>query len=155
MELLSEKIFAVILTALAPTAELRVAIPLGFTQGLDPLTVVLVAVIANCVVFFPGFFLADLVSTKILSNRRRTSRFFERSRKPGMSLINKYGFVGLAIFVAMPLPFSGAWTGAILARLLGLEWKRSFLSVSIGIVIAALLVSFLTASFLRLSGFGF
>ena len=68
---------------------------------------------------------------------------FRRTRRQGR-LVEKYELIGLVLVVAIPLPGTGAWTGAILAFLLGLEFKRAFLSIVLGVFIAGVIVTTLS-----------
>jgi uncharacterized membrane protein len=68
---------------------------------------------------------------------------FARTRKRS-SLIQRYEKIGLALFVAIPLPFTGAWTGAIAAFLLGLPFRYSMLSIVCGVLIAGAIVTALS-----------
>jgi len=65
---------------------------------------------------------------------------FERTKRRG-KIINKYERIGLALFVAIPLPITGAWTGSLIAVLFGLKFKHAFLSIFIGILIAGVIVT--------------
>ena len=58
--------------------------------------------------------------------------------------IDKYGYLGLIIFVGIPLPGTGAWTGALLAVMLGLDRKKSFVCIIIGVLMAAVIMSVLS-----------
>ena len=58
--------------------------------------------------------------------------------------IDKYGYLGLIIFVGVPLPGTGAWTGALLAVMLGLDRKKSFVCIIIGVLMAAVIMSVLS-----------
>lgn len=58
--------------------------------------------------------------------------------------IDKYGYLGLIIFVGIPLPGTGAWTGALLAVMLGLDRKKSFVCIMIGVLMAAVIMSVLS-----------
>lgn len=58
--------------------------------------------------------------------------------------IEKYEFWGLVLFVGIPLPGTGAWTGALIASLLGIDWKKSFLAVVVGVCIASVIMYFLS-----------
>jgi uncharacterized membrane protein len=69
---------------------------------------------------------------------------FSRTRKKADSKIAKYEYLGLLIFVAIPIPFTGAWTGALIAYLFGLKFSKSLLTIFIGIVIAAFIMIFVT-----------
>ncbi|MFC2015223.1 small multi-drug export protein, partial [Chloroflexota bacterium] len=65
---------------------------------------------------------------------------FKHTRRRG-KIIEKYERIGLILFVATPLPITGAWTGALAAVLLGLKFKYAFLSISVGIIIAGIIVT--------------
>lgn len=65
----------------------------------------------------------------------------QRARNKVSKNINKYGLIGLMIFVAVPLPITGAWTGTIGAWALDLDKKKSFLSIFLGVVISGLIVT--------------
>jgi len=65
---------------------------------------------------------------------------FERTRKKGEVKLQVWGMLGLMLFVAIPLPLTGAWTGTLVAYLLKLERKRSFLFIAAGVVIAGVIM---------------
>lgn len=69
------------------------------------------------------------------------SHLVERSRKRIERNIEKYGYFGVTLFVAVPLPVTGAYTGAIGAWILGLEAKRTYLAVAAGVSIAGIIVT--------------
>jgi uncharacterized membrane protein len=69
---------------------------------------------------------------------------FARTRKKADSKIAKYEYLGLLIFVAAPIPFTGGWTGALIAYLFGLKFSKSLITISLGIIIAALIMIFVT-----------
>jgi len=131
----------VILTTMLPVAELRGGIPLGFALGLDPLAVVLVAFIVNCLVFFPIFFGLRLLYKDVLVRWDFFHRLMNRAHQKAAGHVERWGILGLAAFVAVPLPVTGAWTGTAIAWLLGLEWKRSFLSICLGVLVASTIVT--------------
>lgn len=139
-----ENILAVIITSVLPIAELRGGIPLGIAVGLDPVFAILLSIFANILVFFPVYFGLVLFYDKFLFKWKFLNRFLERSRKKGKPYIDKYGLIGLTVFVGVPLPMTGAWTGTIIAWLLGSEWKKSFLAVSLGVIIAGIIVSLIS-----------
>lgn len=131
----------VIITTMLPIAELRGGIPLGIGLGLPPAAVIAAAIIANCVIFFPIYFGLGLLYGGLFSRSARARGLLERTQKRGRPYIERYGIMGLAVFIGIPLPMTGVWTGTIIAWLLGLEWKRSFLAVCLGVLIAASIVS--------------
>ena len=136
-----QEYLSVAITSMLPIAELRVGIPLGLTQGLDPLTVILVSVISNIIVFFPIFFGMKFFYNFLIKHWKFFEKKVEKTRAKGKIYIEKYGFIGIALFVAVPLPMTGVYTGTLAAWLLNLEWKRSFLAVSVGAIIACIIVS--------------
>jgi len=87
---------------------------------------------------------------KFLRNYKSWSRLmdwlFERTRRRADAKIKRYEHLGLLIFVAIPLPFTGAWTGALIAYLFGLKFGRSIITIFVGIIIAALVITALTLS---------
>ena len=68
-------------------------------------------------------------------------RLIESVRKKVAAKISKYGYLGILMFVAIPLPITGAYTGTLGAWILGLEKKKTFLAVAAGVVIAGVIVS--------------
>ena len=115
MENLTE-IFKIFLTALTPIGELRASIPLGLTVFHQPIWIVfIVSVIGNIIPPMFILWLFPKVSKWLMANSKLMNRFltwlFERTRKKTKDKIDKYGNLALIIFVAIPLPNTGAWTG--------------------------------------------
>ena len=69
---------------------------------------------------------------------------FDRTRKRADEKIKQYEYLGLLLFVAFPLPFTGAWTGALIAYLFGLNFSKSLITIFIGVLIAAIIMIVLT-----------
>lgn len=138
------------LVAMLPIAELRGAIPVGLV-GFDlPIWVVyIIAVTGNLI---PAFFLLLYLHpvAKWLSSRskffdRFFSWLFKRTRHRFSARAEKYGvFISLVTFVAIPLPITGAWTGSVAAYLFGIPFKRAMAAVTIGVLIAGLIVTVTT-----------
>ena len=68
-------------------------------------------------------------------------KIIERSQKKIKAEVDKYGWVGVAIFIGIPLPFTGAWTGALGSYLIGLDKKKSITAIILGVIIAAIIVT--------------
>ena len=135
----------VLLATVSPISELRVGIPLGILEfGLDPLFTFCIAVIANALIFFPVFFALRLFYDKLLFRIPLFNKYLDNLRKRGKPKVEKYGFWGLTLFVAIPLPITGAYTGTILAWLLDVEWRRAFPAVALGVVVAGVIVLLIT-----------
>jgi len=80
---------------------------------------------------------------------------FARTRKKANTRIQRYEYIGLFIFVALPLPFTGAWTGALIAYLFGLKFSKSLIAIFLGIVVAAaimILITIYVSTFLGILG---
>ena len=140
-----DKIAQVLLATVLPISELRGGMWLGIvTFGLDPLLIFAIAVIANILIFFPIFFALRLFYDKVLYRIPLFDKYLDNLRKRGKPKVDKYGFWGLFLFVAVPLPLTGAYTGTILAWLLGMEWRKAFLAVGVGVVVAGVVVLLIT-----------
>ena len=133
--------------AASPISELRGAIPLAILEFDFPwYYAYIIAAIGN---MLPVPFILLLLNTltQILSRFTFFDRFFKwlftLTRRRG-TLIEKYERIGLVLFVAIPLPITGAWTGSIAAVLLGISFKRAILSIFIGVLISGIIVTCLT-----------
>ena len=149
-------IIIVILLSISPISELRGAIPTGIALGLDLWTVFLIAVIANILISAVIFLFLDFIHKRLITNsnyRKFFNRYVEhiRTRKNSVQKkINLYGLPALAIFVAIPLPLTGAYTGTLIAWLLNLNRWKAFAAIDLGVVVAGLLVTFVTLGIVSL-----
>jgi uncharacterized membrane protein len=133
-----------LLLTVSPISELRGGIPLGISLGLSPWFVFPIAVIANALIFFPVFFALRLFYDKFLFRIPLFGKYLGSLRERGKPVVDKYGFWGLALFVAVPLPFTGAYTGTILAWLLDVDWKKASAAVGLGVLVAGVVVFLIT-----------
>ena len=136
------KILAVFIVSMMPAVELRGAIPFGVSLGLDWREVYLVSVIGNMLpVPFIILFFRPLIEyfekTKLFG---KIASKLKRRTKSKMEGLNKYKMLGLFLFVAIPLPGTGAWTGAAIAALLKMRIKHSFFPILLGVVVAGILM---------------
>ena len=136
---------AVFLTSMLPIIELRGALPLAINLfNISWPKAFLIAYIGNMI---PAPLILWLLGpiVRILSRvhvfRRFFTWLFERTRKRSNKMIEKYEEIGLMAFVAIPLPGTGAWTGALIAFLFGLDFKKSLLIIAIGVFIAGVIVT--------------
>lgn len=130
--------------SLIPISELRGAIPYGYLNNLSLLEVLTISVFFNCLVPVIGFtFLSTLHNLFMKSGayRRVIGSLIERARVSVGSKVQKYGILGLILFVGIPLPVTGAWTGTLGAWVLGLDRKKSFFAIVIGVLMAAAVVT--------------
>ena len=133
--------------AASPISELRGAIPLAVHEYDFPwYYAYIIAVIGNMLPV-PFILLFLNTATRILSRFTLFDKFFTwlftYTRRRG-TLIGKYERVGLVLFVAIPLPVTGAWTGSVAAVLFGMSFKRAILSIFLGVLIAGVIVTCLT-----------
>ncbi len=141
------KILMTFLMSMVPVVELRGAIPYGVASGLSlPLSVIL-AILGN---LLPVPFII-LFIRKLFAWLRKISPWLdglvsrlERRAEKKADIIVRYEFWGLALLVAIPLPGTGAWTGALVAAMMDLRLRNALPAIAIGVVIAAVLVSLVT-----------
>lgn len=133
--------------SMVPVLELRAGIPAGVAAGLDPWQAMLVAVAGN---ILPVPF-ALLFLRKILRALRRTSprlnriiTRYEQKTLTKAEQVRKYEAVGLLLFVAVPLPGTGAWTGAVIASILEIRLKTAVPMILLGLLIAGFIVTSIT-----------
>lgn len=135
--------------AMTPIGELRVSIPTALTvYRLDVMTAYLISVLGNLVpVVFLLFFL-EPISRWLSKNSSFFKKFFdwlfEKTRKKYNSHMEKYGYPTLALFVAIPLPVTGGWTGSLIAFLFGIPFKKAFPAIFLGVLVAGAIVSLVT-----------
>jgi uncharacterized membrane protein len=141
---MTREIALTLLVTVSPISELRGGIPLGISFGLDPLFTFFVAIIANALIFFPIFFALRLFYNKLLYRIPLFDKYLDNLRKRGKPIVEKHGFWGLILFVAIPLPITGAYTGTILAWLVGMNWKKAFPPVGLGVIAAGVVVLLIT-----------
>jgi uncharacterized membrane protein len=137
----------VFFTAAAPISELRGAIPLAIKTLHISWPIALVVALAGNLLPVPFLLLFLDPIAKFLSKVKLLEKIinwiFERSRRRGR-LVERYERIGLTVFVAIPFPLTGAWTGSILAFLMGIPFWRAFISIAIGVLIAGAIVTTLT-----------
>lgn len=145
----------VIILAMSPISELRGAIPFAFAYKLNLYFAIPVIIFAN---FLPAPFIIKLLEP--IENWLRKWKFwnnllnkiFSYTRKKTKKSIEKWESLALIIFVAIPLPVTGAWTGSLASYLFGLDFKKSLLCIFIGICIAGIIVISATLAGMKLIG---
>jgi len=137
------KEYIIMIVGALPVSELRGAIPLGLSFGMPIQKALWLAIAGNLLPIIPVLLFLEPVSAK-LRKFKIWARFFdwlfERTRKKS-DKIQKYEALGLVIFVAIPLPMTGAWTGAIAASLFKIKFRYAFPAIVLGVVIAGIVVA--------------
>ncbi|WP_370574363.1 COG2426 family protein [Methanomethylovorans sp.] len=146
---------ATILISSLPVAELRGSIPIAILQyQMHPAEAYLLAVIGNMIPVIPLLLYLEPVSN-YLRRFRLWDKFFNwlftRTHHNHSATFEKYGTLGLAIFVAIPLPATGAWSGCAAAFVFGICFRHALVAITAGVLIAGLVVTVVTLGGLSLS----
>lgn len=137
------ELLVLIISAL-PIGELRAGILVGLSWKLNPWLVFFLATIGNFLPVLPLLYLLEPVS-KLLRSRShwlniKLESLFTKTRRKHSDRLNRYGALGLALFVAIPSPGTGAWTGCLLAFLFDLDKKYALPAILAGILGAGFIV---------------
>ena len=145
----------VFLIAMSPIFELRGSIPVALgVYHLPVWLAFLISVLGNIVPVVFILLLLESVSGYLSRHSRFSSRFFawlfERTRKKHAKTFEYGRDLALMIFVAIPMPFTGAWTGALCAFVFGIPFKRAFPAIAGGVVIAGIIVTLTTLGIIKI-----
>lgn len=146
--------FTVMLTGAIPVIEVRGAIPVGISLGLTPIHSLFLSLIGSMI---PVPFI--LFSIRPIFNYMRKTNMFKKlvnsltNRSMAKSgNIQKYGVWGLLVFVAIPLPGTGVWSGSLIAALLDMRFKLAFPAIFVGNIIAGILIMALSQGVINVFG---
>ncbi len=135
----------VFFSSMLPVTELRGAIPLGFAMGLPAEAVFLWALIGNILPCFFILWALGPISKFLMRHSKFFKQFFtklfDKTRTKHEETVIKYGAAFLIIFVAIPLPGSGGWTGSLLAFLFGMKYWKSMGYIATGLTMAAIIIT--------------
>lgn len=141
------KMIMTFFVSMVPVIELRGGIPMGVAWGLPISHAVIAAVLGNIV---PGPFIVVFIR-RIFAWLRTKSSWLEKTvhklekrAEKKQDVVLKYASWGLFILVAIPLPGTGIWTGALIAGLLDMRLKRAFPALALGVCAAAVIVTLVT-----------
>ena len=155
-----QKYLIAFLISMVPLIELRGGVPFAVGMGLDYFPALIVCVIGNMLPV-PVIY---LFARKVLiwgADKKYIGKFFrfclEKGERGGQKLTKKAGrgglFVALMLFVGIPLPGTGAWTGTLAASFLNMGIKSTALAVSLGVVIAGLIMGLASMGVFSVLGF--
>ena len=127
-----------------PVVELRGAVPVGVAFGIESWKLYLIAVLGNMLPIPFVLWLARPIINFCLNSRllKKVGTWLQNKVDKNTDKIVKYGTWGLMIFVAIPLPGTGAWTGALVAALIDLRIKKAVPSILLGVMIAGIIMLF-------------
>jgi len=141
------KLLMTFLISMVPIIELRGALPIATAHGLDWQIAIPVAIIGNLIpIPFIIVFIKRIFAwiRKVLPKLNSFVDKLENRAKEKSDIIEKGVFLGLYLFVAIPLPGTGAWTGALIAAMLDMKLKRAFPAIALGVVTAGIIVAFVS-----------
>ena len=136
----------VFIISLFPILELRGGLIAAALLKLPPLTSYIICIIGN---LLPVPFILLLIN-KILDWMRNSKHFnkfaawLDKKVDKHKGQIQKYGYLGVVLFVGIPLPGTGAWTGSLIASVLGMDRRKTFIAVCIGVVMASIIMMILS-----------
>ena len=146
---ITKLIYALLIT-IAPITELRAGLPLAISWAIENsvpiIPVFILVVLLNVLVIFFIFFFLDKIHRVLLKFKTYENLFgiwLEKFRKKVDKFEKRYneiGFWALVLFVAVPLPGTGAWSGCLVSWLLGLDRKKSIFAIALGVFIAGLII---------------
>ena len=153
------KYLAIFFVSMVPLVELRLAVPIAAGMGLPYIPSLIVCVLGNVVpvpfiYFFARKFLLWGAEKKHIG--KVCSFFLVKGERAGQKLVKAAGrgglFVALLVFVGIPIPGTGAWTGALGASFLNMGFKSTVLSVCLGVVLAGCIMAAVSAAGLHIFG---
>ncbi|MBU0579558.1 MAG: small multi-drug export protein [Candidatus Margulisbacteria bacterium] len=132
------------LLGMAPISELRGAIPYGLSAGIGLQKTLFLAILGNFIPVIPLLLFLEAISKWLSARSKLFKKFFEwlfaRTRRHS-DVIERFEALGLIIFVGIPLPVTGAWTGCAAAFLFGIRFHRALPAILLGIIMAATIVT--------------
>lgn len=131
------------LWSISPFGEAKVGIPYGMYQGINPYLVFVVCFAANVLVFPLMMFFLEYVNRHLVKWRfyKKSAVFVgQRAKKGSGNKIKQYGFLGVILFVMVPLPGTGVYAGSIAAYLFKMEKTKAFMANTIGIFLSSLII---------------
>ena len=145
------KELVVFIISLMPILELRGGLIAAALLGVNPVASYIIAIIGNVIpvpfiLWFMNSILEWMRGRKKLS---KIAKWLDKKVQKKKGSIEKYGFWGLVLFVGIPLPGTGAWTGCLIASVLEMDRKKAFLATMIGIIMASIIMMLVSFGFLK------
>ena len=133
---------ALLIISMLPLIELKGSIPVGLAMGFKPINAYLYSIIGSTIpaIFILLWIMPIFSYMKTKDSLKKLARWAEKKAKKKEGKIKKYEYLGLFLFVGIPLPGTGVWMGSLIASILGLNKKKSLLTIAIGNLIAGLII---------------
>ena len=146
--------FAVFMMAIMPIGEMRISIPMGISfYKLSVSEVLFISIVADILVAAVLMYFVSNFNDWVRKRSDKISavleKIFERTRRNFFHKHRVWGDLALMFLVAIPLPFTGVWTGALAAWLLEIPKGQALLNITVGIMISAYLVALISLGFIR------
>ena len=141
----------VFIVSILPISELRGGLIAASMLGLNPIPSYIISIIGNLIpiplvlLFFDK--ILDFFERKNIFSK--FSSYLHRKVDKNKASIEKYGYLGLTIFVGIPLPGTGAWTGCLIASVLDMDKKKSFIAILLGVVMASVIMMIVSFGILK------
>ncbi|MFH5881257.1 COG2426 family protein [Liberiplasma polymorphum] len=142
LDFLSNELIVFVIS-MVPLIELRGSIPVGLVFGIEPLRTFILTYPASLI---PAPFIILFIHQvfKLLEKNKFFARLIDRivhsNRRKHSEKIEKYGYIGLFIIVAIPLPGTGVWSGSLAAAIFEMDFKKSMVAIILGNLVAAILI---------------
>ena len=143
----------VFIISILPILELRGGLIAASLLNVSPLTGYIVSIIGNTlpVPFILLFInkILDWMGKSKIKWMNKVAKWLDKKARKHKDSIEKYGYLGLTLFVGIPLPGTGAWTGCLAASVLNMDKKKSFISIMLGIIMASIIMMILSYGLLK------
>ena len=147
------KELVVFIISILPILELRGGLIAASLLNVSPLTGYIVSIIGNTlpVPFILLFInkILDCMGKSKIKWMNKLSKWLDKKARKHKDSIEKYGYLGLTLFVGIPLPGTGAWTGCLAASVLNMDKKKSFISIMLGIIMASIIMMLVSYGLLK------
>lgn len=142
----------VFIISLMPILELRGGLLAASLLNLNPLESYIIAVVGNIIpIPFILWFINNILNWMRKKKKlEKIVKWLDKKIIKHKDQIEKYGFWGLVLFVGIPLPGTGAWTGCLIAAVLEMDRKKSFIAALIGVLIASIIMMLISFGFLKI-----
>ncbi len=142
----------VFIISLMPILELRGGLLAASLLNLNPLESYIIAVVGNIIpIPFILWFINNILNWMRKKKKlEKIVKWLDKKVIKHKDQIEKYGFWGLVLFVGIPLPGTGAWTGCLIAAVLEMDRKKSFIAALIGVLIASIIMMLISFGFLKI-----
>lgn len=139
--------------SILPILELRGGLIAASLLNVSPLTGYIISIIGNTlpvpfILLFINKILEWMGKSKI-KWMNKLSKWLDKKARKHKDSIEKYGYLGLTLFVGVPLPGTGAWTGCLAASVLNMDKKKSFISIMLGIIMASIIMMLISYGLLK------